>query len=40
MSHRFALTARIGHLALLVALLSGIAFGQAKSFIPVEGATL
>ncbi|HEX6284638.1 MAG TPA: hypothetical protein VFZ71_07175, partial [Pyrinomonadaceae bacterium] len=40
MSHTFALTARIGHLALLVALLSGIAFGQAKSFIPVEGATL
>ena len=40
MSHRFSLTARIGHLALLVASLSGIAFGQAKSFIPVEGATL
>ena len=45
MSHRFALTARIGQLALLVALLSGgssnRAFGQqAKSFIPVEGATI
>jgi hypothetical protein len=43
MSHRFALAARIGHFALLVAFLSGgviTAFGQARTFIPVEGANL
>ncbi len=40
MSHGFALIARIGHLTLLVALLGGVAYGQAKSFIPVAGANL
>lgn len=43
MNRGFALTARIGYLGLLVALLSSNvnnAFGQAKSFIPVAGATL
>jgi hypothetical protein len=40
MSHGLALTTRIAHLMLLSAVLAGGAFGQAKSFIPVEGATL
>jgi HEAT repeat protein len=40
MSHGFALIKQIGPLAILLVTLSGAAFGQAKSFIPVEGANL
>jgi HEAT repeat protein len=40
MSHRFARTTRIGLLGLIVIAVSGIALGQEKTFIPVEGATL
>jgi HEAT repeat protein len=40
MSHRFARTTRLGLLGLIVIAVSGIALGQEKTFIPVEGATL
>lgn len=40
MSHRFSPTTLIARSLVLLLLVSGAAFGQAKSFIPVEGATL
>lgn len=40
MSHGFSPTTLIARSLVLLLLVSGAAFGQAKSFIPVEGATL